>query len=186
MSSRSSKSVSSKTSKSTNNLTSSRMDLIVTGFLARERIGFVMIQRSSECTVFFIKSTIKCDTGNSIPCKRLRKESLIFHEESQAHRDSVKLERIASRTNVSSAIAPTLPEKGIQQAFCCFYFRIPHTTNFEPLLKLTEVLGSSIQSTPPPPPPPLATPLSASALPTTSTSVFHPMLTLLRSSISLA
>ena len=68
------------------------------------------------------KRSFNRDTWNSIPCKRLRKERLIRYEECQAHRDSVKLEPIPSKTNASSAISPTLPEKGMQQAFCCLYF----------------------------------------------------------------
>ena len=137
MSSRSSKSVSSKTSKSTNKQSHEFNRDWLSG-TRKNWLRYDSEERGMYC-IFCQKHNKRPfdrDSWSTIPCKRLRKESLIRYEECQAHRDSVKLEQIASKTNVSSAIAPTLPEKRMKQAFCCLYFlakhRIPHTTNFEP------------------------------------------------------
>ena len=82
------------------------------------------------------------------PCKRIRLASITRHEESAAHRHSLKCERTAARPSLSSTITPALPAKGMEQAFACLYFmakqRIPHTTNYEPLLDLVGFLGINI------------------------------------------
>lgn len=62
------------------------------------------------------------------------------HENSAAaYANFVKLEVTEKAfQNIASAINPSVPKKGIEQAFACLYFlakqRITHTTIFEPLL----------------------------------------------------
>ena len=45
---------------------------------------------------------------------------------------------------------PEVPAHGMEQAFSCLYFlarqRIPHTTNFEPLLDLLSLLGVPVKA----------------------------------------
>ena len=52
--------------------------------------------------------------------------------------------------NRAEIVNPVVPKKGIEQAFASLYFlmkqRIPHTTNFEPLLDFLEVLGLHVKS----------------------------------------
>ena len=84
------------------------------------------------------------------PCTRLRLESIIRHEECESHITCVRLERLASKPNVASAIHPVVPAQGIEQAIGCLYFiakrRLAHTTNFEPILDLASWLGVEIKS----------------------------------------
>ena len=83
-------------------------------------------------------------------CKRLRLQSIISHEDSSAHRESIRLELSGPQRNIAHIINPTIPKKGIEQAFDSLYFlakqRIPHTTSFEPLLDFLEVMGVSVKS----------------------------------------
>ena len=87
------------------------------------------------------------ETWNTIPCTRYRLQSITMHERSAAHHDSVTLDLAAAATpTISQAIQlPEVPARGIEQAFSCLYFlvkqRIPHTTNFEPLLDLLHLMG---------------------------------------------
>ena len=45
---------------------------------------------------------------------------------------------------------PEAPARGMEQAFSCLYFlakqRIPHTSNFEPLLDLLTILGVNVKT----------------------------------------
>ena len=88
---------------------------------------------------------------NSQPCICLRLQSIIIHERSAAHLDSVKLEAASKASeNVVSALNRPISAKGIEQAFLCLYFlakqRIPHTTNYVPLLDLAGLLGVDVKS----------------------------------------
>ena len=89
------------------------------------------------------------DTWSKVPCKRLRLNNITWHEESAVHLESVKKERAALQADMAARINPALPAKGMEQAFYCLYFlaknRIPHTTNFEPLLDLEGILGINIK-----------------------------------------
>ena len=91
------------------------------------------------------------DIWNRTPCTRLRLQSIISHENSAAHRESVRLEltEIPSR-NIANIINPTVPKRGMEQAFSCLYFltkqRIPHTTNYEPMLDFLELLGLTVKT----------------------------------------
>lgn len=92
------------------------------------------------------KSPFSRGTWNTTPCTRIRLQSIISHERAAAHIDCIKLEcEKASTKNIHSAINPVIPAKGIEQAFISLYFlakqRIPHTTNYEPLLDLLGILG---------------------------------------------
>ncbi len=91
------------------------------------------------------------DTWNKTPCTRMRLQSITTHELSAAHKDSVRLELALSQSqSIVSTLNPPVPKKGIYQAFKCLYFltkqRIPHTTNYEPLLDLLESLGLTVKS----------------------------------------
>jgi len=91
------------------------------------------------------------DTWNKTPCSRIRLQSIVNHEKTAAHRDSVKLESEAATTvSIASAINPCVPSDGIHQAFACLYFlvkqKIAHTTNFEPFLDFLEFLGLHVKS----------------------------------------
>ena len=52
--------------------------------------------------------------------------------------------------NIASIVNPVVPKRDIEQAFACLYFltkqRIPHTTNFEPLLDFLEFMGLHVKS----------------------------------------
>ena len=97
------------------------------------------------------KSPFTRDTWNKTLCTRLRLQSISAHEHSAAHKDSMKLESETLTTRpIESAINPRIPAKGIEQAFISLYFlakqRIPHTTNYEPLLDLLGLLGLNVKS----------------------------------------
>ena len=88
---------------------------------------------------------------NTKPCKRIRLQSITAHEQCAAHRDSVSLEALLSaHGSIAGAVNPPVPSQGMEQAFSCLYFlckqRIPHTTNYEPLLDLAGLLGTDIKS----------------------------------------
>ena len=96
------------------------------------------------------KSPFSRGTWNTT-CTRIRLQSIISHERAAAHIDCIKLEcEKTSTTNIQSAINPVIPAKGIEQAFISLYFlakqRIPHTTNYEPLLDLLGILGLNVKS----------------------------------------
>ena len=86
-------------------------------------------------------------TWNKEPCTRLRLESVIRHA---AHRECLRHEK-AQETNriIPATINPALPSKGMEQAFASLYFlakqRIPHTTNFEPLLDLLQLFEVNVK-----------------------------------------
>ncbi len=88
-------------------------------------------------------------TWNTVPCSRLRQQSITAHEACAAHKDAVKLES-EKLTTIPNSLNPKIPAKGIEQVFVSLYFlakqRIPHTTNFEPLLDLLELLGVNAKS----------------------------------------
>ena len=91
------------------------------------------------------------DIWNKRPCTRIRLQSIIAHEHCAARKDSVNLEAILSaQGSIASAVNPPVPSQGMEQAFSCLYFlckqRIPHTTNYEPLLDLAGLLGIDIKS----------------------------------------
>ena len=86
----------------------------------------------------------------SRPRKRICLQSIMKHEQSAAHRNSVLREAAAvSRTVITSAVNPAVPARGIEKAFSCLYFLakkiIAYTTNFEPLLDLFRFLGMHIK-----------------------------------------
>ena len=90
-------------------------------------------------------------TWNKTPCSRLRLQSILSHERCAAHKDSLKLESLKlATTPLEHALNPTIPAKGIEQAFLSLYFlakqRIAHTTNFEPLLDLLSLLGVNVKA----------------------------------------
>ena len=90
------------------------------------------------------------DIWNQTPCRRLRLQSIVSHENSSAHMESVRLELRFRSQNIAHLTNPVIPKRGIEQAFSSLYFlakqRIPHTTNFEPLLDFLELLGVSVKS----------------------------------------
>ena len=91
------------------------------------------------------------DVWNKNPCSRIRLQSILNHEKSSAHQDSVRIESESVRTvSVAGAINPSVPSDGIHQAFACLYFlvkqKIAHTTNFEPLLDFLEFLGVHVKT----------------------------------------
>jgi len=91
------------------------------------------------------------DTRNKTPCSRIRLQSIVNHEKSAAHRESVKLEsETAITVSIASALNPSVPSEGIYQAFACLYFlvkqKIAHITNFEPFLDFLEFLGLHVKS----------------------------------------
>ncbi|XP_065831995.1 zinc finger protein 862-like [Oscarella lobularis] len=85
----------------------------------------------------------------SIPCTRLRLESVKRHEKSAIHRQCVKMENESQRSNVTAMVNPQIASSGIEDAFACLYFlckrKIAHTTNFEPLMNFAEYLGVKIK-----------------------------------------
>ena len=97
------------------------------------------------------RNPVSHGTWNSTPCNRLRLQSITAHEGCAAHKHALKLESetLTTRT-IQSALNPRIPAKGIEQAFTSLYFlakqRIPHTTNFEPLLDLLGLLGVNVKS----------------------------------------
>ena len=91
------------------------------------------------------KRLFNCSIWNTKPCKRIRLQSITAHEQCAAHRDSVSLEALLSaHGSIAGAVHPPVPSQGMEQAFSCLYFlckqRIPHTTNYEPLLDLAGLL----------------------------------------------
>ena len=84
-------------------------------------------------------------------CRRFKLQSIVSHENSAAHRDSVKLELVATVTpDITEAVhLSEVPSRGMERAFSCLYFlakqKIPHTTNFEPLLDFLELLGLDVK-----------------------------------------
>ncbi|XP_071949126.1 zinc finger protein 862-like [Antedon mediterranea] len=90
------------------------------------------------------------DTWNITPCKRLRLGSIKEHETSSAHQTAMNLELVVETThNIAEVIQPEVNNSAITSAFKCLYFlakrRIPHITNFEPLLDLLTQLGLNIK-----------------------------------------
>ena len=57
---------------------------------------------------------------------------------------------MSAQGSIASAVNPPVPSQGMEQAFSCLYFlckqRIPHTTNYEPLLDLAGLLGIDIKA----------------------------------------
>ena len=96
------------------------------------------------------KTSFGHDIWSTTPCSRLRLQSITTHENSSAHKDSVKLELNCQQSQDITMVSPPIPRKGIYRAFSCLYFlakqRIPHTTNYEPLLNLLETLGLTTKS----------------------------------------
>ena len=91
------------------------------------------------------------DVWNKSPCSRIRLQSILNHEKSAAHQDSLKIEsESVSTVSIAGAINPSVPSDGIHQVFACLYFlvkqKIAHTTNFEPLLDFLEFLGLHVKS----------------------------------------
>ena len=96
------------------------------------------------------KRLFNCDTWNTVPCTRLRLQSIKRHESSLAHKDSLKIEAASSTVaTLVSVVNPVTPAKGMEQAFTCLYFltkrQIAHTTNYEALLDLVGYLGTDIK-----------------------------------------
>ena len=98
------------------------------------------------------KRSFNRQTWNTVPCTRFRLQSITMHERCTAHRDSISLELAAAATpTIMQAInLPEVPARGMEQAFSCLYFlakqRITHTTNFEPLLDIMQLIGVPIKS----------------------------------------
>ena len=75
-----------------------------------------------------------------------------MHECCATHRDSLSLEEasVSTPTIPHAMQLPDVPAHGLKQAFRCLYFlakqRIAHTTNFEPLLDLMQLMGVPIKS----------------------------------------
>ena len=64
------------------------------------------------------------DTWNKTACSRLRLQSITSHENSTAHRTSVRLELSGQRSqNISHIINPPVPKRGIKPAFASLYFQ---------------------------------------------------------------
>ena len=98
----------------------------------------------------FNKSPFNRDVWNKQPCTRLRLQSIISHERTSTHKDSVKLESAAAASrSIVHSINALVPSRGMEQAFSCLYFlakrRIAHTTYYEPLLDLAGILGVNIK-----------------------------------------
>ena len=99
----------------------------------------------------FNKRPFSNEIWNTLPCTRLRLQSILTHERSAAHQDAIKLAAAAATSeNVVAALNRPVSAKGIEQAFCCLYFltkqKIAHTTNYEPLLDLVGLLGVDVKS----------------------------------------
>ena len=99
----------------------------------------------------FNKRPFNNDIWNTQACTRLQLQSVLTHERSVAHKDAVQLAAAAATTeNVVAALNRPVSARGMEQAFYCLYFlakrRIPHTTNYEPLLDLIGLLGLDIKS----------------------------------------
>ena len=58
---------------------------------------------------------------NTVPCTRLRQQSITAHEACAAHKDALKLES-EKLTSIHNALNPKIPAKGIEQAFISLYF----------------------------------------------------------------
>ena len=117
-----------------------------------ENIGW-NTYRERECFVNcrkYNQHSFGHDIWNQTPCRRLRLQSIVSHENSSAHMESVRLELRFQSQNIAHLTNPVIPRRGIEQAFASLYFlakqRIPHTTNFEPLLDFLELLGVSVKS----------------------------------------
>ena len=54
------------------------------------------------------------DVWNKNPCSRIRLQSILNHEKSSAHQDSVRIESESVRTvSVAGAVNPSVPSNGI-------------------------------------------------------------------------
>ncbi|XP_006813061.1 zinc finger protein 862-like [Saccoglossus kowalevskii] len=99
----------------------------------------------------FNKRPFDRDTWNVTACKRIRLSSIKDHEQISAHRDAVKREMTsATSQNIGEVIQPEVKKDAITSAFKVMHFlakrRIPHTTNFEPVLNLLSQLGMSVKA----------------------------------------
>ena len=81
--------------------------------------------------------------------RRLRLKSIVSHENSSVHMESVRLELRFQSQNIAHLTNLIIPRRRMEQAFASLYFlakqRIPHATNFEPLLDFFG-LGVSVKS----------------------------------------
>ncbi len=62
-------------------------------------------------------------TWNTVPCSRLRQQSITAHEVCAAHKDAVKLES-EKLTTIPNSLNPKKPAKGIEQAFVSHLYAI--------------------------------------------------------------
>nr|XP_006818252.1 PREDICTED: zinc finger protein 862-like [Saccoglossus kowalevskii] len=90
------------------------------------------------------------DTWNKTPSRRIRLCTVKEHEQTTGHRDATKRELTAAASqNIGEIIQPEVNRDAITSAFTVLYFlakqRIPHTTNFEPVLDLLSQLGLSVK-----------------------------------------
>ena len=89
-------------------------------------------------------------TWNTTPCTRMRLGSVKDHEDTDAHKTSVRKELQSSLTSVTQRMNPEISQNALEQAFCCLYFlckqKIAHTTNYEPLLDLLVHMGVNIKA----------------------------------------
>ena len=93
------------------------------------------------------KTSFGHDIWSTTPCSRLRLQSITTHENSSAHKDSVKLELNCQQSQDITMVSPPIPRKGGIQLFVFLAKqRIPHTTNYKPLLNLLEALGLTTKS----------------------------------------
>ena len=87
---------------------------------------------------------------NSKACARIQLPSVKNHEQSNEHKDSVKLELMNCADIVSQLREPEhVRMDAMVQAFQCLYWlcrnKVAHTTNFEKLLDLATLLGLDIK-----------------------------------------
>ena len=90
-------------------------------------------------------------TWTSEPCILLRSESVIRHSETQMHRSAAKEELDSQLASIDGGIAAAFEnvweaeECAMKAALACVYFlakeEIPHTTKYEPSMKLLLYLG---------------------------------------------
>ena len=117
----------------------------------------VIEEDSMVCTLCrkFSRRPQKCVPGKAIwvdvPCKTVRRSSLILHKDSKSHKEAVQMEVMLQASKRDGGIQRALDSvvsaqrKAFLGALKCMYFlnkrEIAHTTNFVPLLNLAKSLG---------------------------------------------
>ena len=117
----------------------------------------VVEEDSMVCTLCrkFSRRPQKCVLGKAVwvdvPCKTVRRSSLLLHKDSNSHKEAVQMEVTLQASKKDGGIHKALESvvsaqrKAFIGALKCIYFlnkrEIAHTTNFVPLLDLAKDLG---------------------------------------------